>query len=240
MTLRKWAEKEVEIACKRESPDWDGKSFDYGCSCYQSALKAYKSLLEDEHSGASFGFTRNILERLMRNQPLTPITDADFDNAESISSEERLKDAGLKSEKQCPRMSSLFRQETLDGKVRYTDNDRVVCFFNNEEYGSHFGLVSRIIEEMFPITMPYIPTLQPYKIFCEDFLAYPENGDFDTVAILRGIRPYGDRFEINRYFTEKDHKFVEITKDEYYALKQKAEERVKKEQEQQTKKENEQ
>lgn len=35
MTMSEWAKKEVEIACKKENPEWDGESFDYGCSCYQ-------------------------------------------------------------------------------------------------------------------------------------------------------------------------------------------------------------
>ena len=60
MTTEEWAEREIEIACKKENPNWDGKSFDYGCACYQSALKAYKSLCEDEHSGGSFNITKNI------------------------------------------------------------------------------------------------------------------------------------------------------------------------------------
>ena len=54
MTTNEWAEREVEIACKKENPNWDGKSFNYGCSCYQSALKAYESLCEDGQSGTSF------------------------------------------------------------------------------------------------------------------------------------------------------------------------------------------
>ena len=29
MTTRECAEREVEIACKKENPNWDGKSFDY-------------------------------------------------------------------------------------------------------------------------------------------------------------------------------------------------------------------
>ena len=73
MTTEEWAEKEIEIACKKENPNWDGKSFDYGCACYQSALKAYKSLCEDDHSGFSFGLTKNILIRLMNGLPLKPI-----------------------------------------------------------------------------------------------------------------------------------------------------------------------
>ena len=71
-----WAEQECRIACRKENQDYDFDSdnFDYGCSCYKSALKAYKSLCEDGHSGCSFNITKNILLKLMEGQPLTPIT----------------------------------------------------------------------------------------------------------------------------------------------------------------------
>ena len=81
MDLKEWAKKEVEMACKRENPNWDGKSFDYGCSCYQSALKAFNSLVSDGHSGCSWGITKQILIRLMNSQPLSPITEQDFEGA---------------------------------------------------------------------------------------------------------------------------------------------------------------
>ena len=55
--MKDWAKREIELACKKENPEWDGKSFDYGCACYQSALKAYECLMEDVHSGMSYGFT---------------------------------------------------------------------------------------------------------------------------------------------------------------------------------------
>ena len=80
--MSEWAEREIEIACKKENPNWDGKSFDYGCSCYQSALKAYKRLCEDEHSEFSFNLTKNVLIRLINGLPLMPITDDDFTNVE--------------------------------------------------------------------------------------------------------------------------------------------------------------
>lgn len=88
--MTKWAEREIAAACKRENPNWDGKSFDYGCSCYQSALKAYKSLMDDGHSGYSFSITKNILKKLLDEIPLSPITDEDFfsDKYESLESEE--------------------------------------------------------------------------------------------------------------------------------------------------------
>ena len=54
------------------------------------------------------------------------ITDEDFftDNSHKLESSEYLMKRGLKSSIQCPRMSSLFREETLDGKVIYHDIDR--------------------------------------------------------------------------------------------------------------------
>ena len=56
-----WAENEVELACEREKSGDDGDGFsEYGCACYRSALKAFNSLMEDEHSGMSIiGITRN-------------------------------------------------------------------------------------------------------------------------------------------------------------------------------------
>ena len=113
MKMSEWAKREVDIACKKENPNWDGKSFDYGCACYQSALKAYNSLCEDEHSGMSFNITKNILIRLMEDNPLTPITDDDFfiDGNMPYESPESLKEEGLKSSLQCPRKSSLLEKK---------------------------------------------------------------------------------------------------------------------------------
>lgn len=35
-----WAKREVEIACKKENPNRKEGEFDYGCACYESAIKA--------------------------------------------------------------------------------------------------------------------------------------------------------------------------------------------------------
>ena len=47
MGMKEWAEREVQIACKRENPDRKEGEWDYGCACYDSALKAFNSLMED-------------------------------------------------------------------------------------------------------------------------------------------------------------------------------------------------
>ena len=226
MSMYEWAEQECRIACKKENPDFnfDSEDFDYGCSCYKSALKAYKSLCEDEHSRTSFNFTMRILERLVSGNPLTPIKDEDFFivSPESlIDSDEYLAKRGLKSNIQCPRMSSLFRKETLDGKVSYNDIDRAYCINIERPSSTYFSAETKVVDEFFPITMPYIPENGKYKVYCQTFLTDRKNGDYDTRAILYFITPDGKRVDVNRYQTEKDGKMTNITKEEYEALLEK-------------------
>ena len=225
MGMYDWAEQECRLACKKENPnfDFDSDDFDYGCSCYKSALKAYKSLMRDGHSGTSFSFTRNILERLMRHEPLTPITDDDFyiNGDDPLSIDDDLISRGLKSDIQCPRMSSLFRKETIDGKVVYSDFDRAYCVNIERPSDTFYSSADNIVDELFPIKMPYFPEKEKYKVYVQTFLTDRKNGDFDTRGIIYLITPDGKRIDINRYYTEKNGEMVEISKDEYDELLEK-------------------
>lgn len=208
-----WAKKEVELACKRENPniklDENGMptEFDYGCSCYGSALKAYKSLLEDNHSGMSIMITKDILNRLIEGKCLTPIEDTE-DVWNDISRESG------KTKYQCKRMSSLFKDVLDDGTVKYHDVDRTTLEDQNGMTW-HSGNASRLIDEMFPITMPYFPSNKPYRVYSEEFLVDPKNGDYDTWALLYIETPEGEKIELNQYWCEKDGKDYQITKEEY-------------------------
>ncbi len=212
MSMQTWAEKEIEIACKREreasgvkNDDWD-----YGCSCYDSALKAFKSLMSDGHSGFSIGLTKHILNRLIDGKPLTPIEDTP-DIWNDIS--EYLPEEGRRSY-QCKRMSSLFKYVYDDGRIEYKDVNFFYCIDTINGFTYHSSLVQRVMDEMFPISMPYMPT-EPIKVYCSDLLTDRKNGDFDTVAILHAIKPDGDRIDINRFFKENGNDWVEITIEEY-------------------------
>lgn len=46
MSMSDWAKKEVELAKIIEAKDLKEGEFDYGGACYDSALKAFKSLAE--------------------------------------------------------------------------------------------------------------------------------------------------------------------------------------------------
>lgn len=164
MRMDEWAKKEVELFCKGQD--------DYGKLCAESALKAYISLCDDNHSGFSWGMTRAILVRLMDDLPLKPIEDSDFLDQDGMiqESEESLRGRGLKSDLQCKRMPSLFRQETLDGKVTYHCTDRVLCYDEEDKKRIPYicGLGSNLIDRMFPVTMPYYPTVEKYVVMFRD------------------------------------------------------------------------
>lgn len=223
MSMTDWAENEVRIACERErsaSKTPEGE-WDYGCACYESALKAYKCLMEDGHSGMSFSITRKILNRLMRGQPLTPIEDTEdvWNEAPSLKEDSSIN-------YQCKRMSSLFKKVHPNGKVTYSDNDRYYAVYaENSDVTWHNGLVRDIIDEMFPIAMPYIPE-NPIKVVCEEFLVDPKNGDYDTIGVLYAVKD-GEKTAINRFFAEHDGKMVEIQESEYMFRKMRANERHK-------------
>ena len=71
MSLLDWAKNEIEIACKKERGSAPNNEWDYGCACYESALKAFECLCEHGHSGMSIGITKNILNRLIDGKCLT-------------------------------------------------------------------------------------------------------------------------------------------------------------------------
>lgn len=223
MRLTDWAENECRIACKKENPNFnfdDDEDFDYGGSCYRSAFKAYKSLMNDGHSGFSFSLTRNILNRLMNSLPLTPIVDEDFFTVERGTEEwlgesnKYLSEHGLKSSLQCPRMTSLFREETLDGQVTYHDVNRSY-FVDIDNPSITYTSNDRFIDELFPIKMPYMPQEGKYKIYAQEFLTDKKNGDFDTKGILYVITPDAKRIDLNIFKAEINRKWQEITKEEY-------------------------
>lgn len=211
MSMSEWAEREVKIACARERNGAENGEWGYGCACYESALKAFKSLMEDDHSGHSIGITKYILNRLIDGKPLTPIEDAPevWNDVTGYSPKDGY------ATYQCKRMSSLFKYIYDDGTVKYSDVNRVCCVDIDHDTVSFFSsLASRLMDDMFPITMPYCPDGR-IRVYREDFLTYPKNGDFDTVGILYAIKPDGERIDIYRYFKESIDDWEEITREEY-------------------------
>lgn len=238
--LSTWAENEVRLACQHENPNWNGKSFDYGCSCYGAALKVYETMCRQGHSGYSWSVTANIVERLMQNLPLTPITIEDFGYIPGVTPELKDEKTGAtlalgriptppswsdergNAHYQCPRMSSLFLTVHPDKTYELSDYDRFVSVNIECLNDTYSGGVGRGIgEEMFPISFPYYPGKGHYLIYTRTFLTDPANGDFDTVEICYIKTPDGKEIPVNRYFHEIDHKMIEITAEDYLDVSKK-------------------
>ena len=215
-SMELWGEEEVRLACVNERLNSDGPEgeWDYGCACYESALKAFKSLLGDGHSGFSIGMTKFILMRLIDGRPLTPIVES-----MDTWNETHHEDDGS-HHYQCKRMSSLFKDVRGDGSFKYNDIDASYCVDINSKSTYHNGFVQReIFDKMFPITLPYMPPTEPAKIFCEDLLTDRKNGDFDTIGVFYILKPEDggkvNQIDISRFFKEYGRGWAEITAEEY-------------------------
>lgn len=209
MSMGDWARREVELACKKEAPDRKGGEWDYGCACYESALKAYLSLCEDDHSGMSFGLTRNILIRLLYECPLTPIEDS-----EDVWNLVSVRENGT-NVYQCKRLYSLFKYVAIDGTVEYSADN--YCCIDKDSGLSYMGghAYEVLMQYIEPIKMPYYPPEKKYVIYTRECLTDRKNGDWDTMAYLYIKCPDGSMIDINRYFGETENGWQEIDKDEY-------------------------
>ncbi len=212
-TTSSWAEREVKLAIVRERKDADEKGdAEYGVACYKSALKAFYSLMEDGHSGFSIQITKNLLNRLINGQCLTPIEDTP-----DIWEEVNIGKNG-KTSYQCRRMSSLFKDVDAEGNVSYSDVDRVQAIdISNPDVAYHNGFTTALVNKIFPIEMPYFPDNRKFKVYREEFLTDEKNGDYDSMALFYILTPDGKKVELNRYFKDDPNgdSFIRITKEEY-------------------------
>lgn len=123
-------------------------------------------------------------------------------------------------------MSSLFKDVYPDGTVKYHDNDRYYCIkWDDPNLCWHNGFIGKIYSEMFPLTMPYMPSNKADVIVCDELLTDRKNGDFDTLAVLSIQRSNGEKVEVNRYFKEGEKSFIEISPEEYEERKKMHEKR---------------
>lgn len=217
MTMIEWAENEIRLACAREKEMCENEPevksgvetsmADYGCGCYQSALNAYKSLMNDEHSGMSFSITAGILKRLLDGFPLTPIKDEPEIWGMSYSD-------GTRETYQCTRMFSLFK--TVDkktGRITYSDVERSVCV---DERGItyHNGFVDRKLDELYPITLPYMPRGR-YYVYVSECDTEGKPGCFDTMSIQRVKKPDGTVDVLGWHYKETPDGWLRISDAEY-------------------------
>ena len=220
-----WAEREVKIAIAHERKSGEGIGFEYAKGCYESALKAFRSLCEDEHSGMSFSITADILRRLIKRQPLTPIEDSDEEWTEAWISDDGIKHYQHK------RLSSLFKDVDPEGKASYNDNGAYICIDEETNIPYHGGGAWEVFRNYYKISFPYSPPLEPYKIITREYLTDRKNGDFDTKEYVFIVTPDGKQIPVYRFFKEFNNEWKEIKFEEFLERMKLHNERERKEQE---------
>lgn len=222
----RWAKHEVEVVMQRiaeRSPDTR-----YDQSCYDAALAAFETLCKQGHTGYSFTKTFAILDRMCRRMPLCPIEDRDFPQHGTRINDGRRGSIGngIKlglTSYQCPRMTSFFKDVWDDGVITYHDNNRMDCC-NTENINDiyYWGFAAKIIDEMYPIKLPYYPDPNHhFRVYVTQFTV----DNMDVCAIDRIVEPSGVIVDVDRYFKYTDIPdedccdFVEITKEEYEEFK---------------------
>lgn len=144
--------------------------------------------------------------------PLTPVKEEDFEGAESVYPRDERDDQQVI---QCPRMCSLFQYKSSDGTLSYTDVDRQYCFDTELPDDTFSSAWDHIVDELFPITLPYYPSGKKYRVGVRSFLCDAKNGDYDHTAVEYVITPDNERIEIGKYYREEDKEMVEITKEQF-------------------------
>lgn len=217
MSLNEWGLNEIRLAIKHEKDEAEkaGKPEDamYGVECYKSAYKAFRSLVLDRHSGLSIRITQKILNRLIDCKPLTVIED--IPEAWKLCEDIHYESKGINEVYQCVRYGSLFKHVYKDGTVKYEDIDRVVIkkandaednitWVDNNKRTYSCGLVQSILDDLFPITMPYIPPDYPYVCYVNEYLTDRKNGYVDTLSFQKVISPDGEQTVIGKYYKVED------------------------------------
>lgn len=102
-------------------------------------------------------------------------------------------------------MLSLFKYVYKNGEIKYKDKNRVVCIDLLTNTSHHYGLAEKIVNEMFPIEMPYRPDYgDEYIVYTELFSTTGEPGVLNTVGIFYIITPDKKRVDVNRYYAEDE------------------------------------
>ena len=202
--MKDWAKKEIEIAKAREIKNAnDSAEAAYGCMCYESAYKAFEALLGDGHSGFSISITKQILNRLIDGRPLTPIEDTD-----DVWRGEPVDRRDGSTSYQCVRMSGLFKHVHPDGSVTYHDVNRVTAIEIGDGSAWNSGICNMLIDELYPITMPYAPSDKKIRVYMEtvtedeDGNRFETPGLYNTVYVHHAVLQNDERIELHRKFQE--------------------------------------
>lgn len=197
MSDKQYWEYEIELALNRKTKKGDWAD-NYCDEVLKDAGEVMKLIDSQGHSGMYYSLLVNYLERLLNEIPLSPLTD---NNSEWSKWEYT---NGKKDNRQNLRRPSVFQY--ADGSIK--DNDRVITYFAEDTIPCRTGSDGRIIDKLFPISLPYMPERKPYKLYAHRELIEDINGNsYKGVEVYDYIiTPSGEKVEVPEDL--KEHSFI--------------------------------
>ena len=191
---------------------------DYDVSYTKPILEILKRIVELSDKGCDMNKSIHIVKSLYDYRPIFPISDSDF----TVPDEEK---PGL-----------VFGTYSYYGitkcinpitkEITYRDINRVRAIDDrkNDEFLLRNKLISDIIDDLYPIELPYLPSSNPrFIVHIDKYIINTFYNRFDLLNVKYGVDKLTDtKFEINRYFTKlgtiKRDEIKEITKEEFDKL----------------------
>lgn len=192
-----------------------------------TALEAYKIIGgRADIPGYDVAYVMRLMEDLYNGFPLSPIEDIPeiwhevWKTEDSTENKDTARSMAVTY--QCSRYSPLFKTVHNDGRIEFDDVSRCEGHDDEAPEGCTFtsGRIRKLVNQYYPITMPYTPPRKPYIVECRQF-KYDENdnkNDWDTQAFFFIKDPYTlEETNLNifeRLNTATDD-WESISKDEY-------------------------
>lgn len=147
MTLKKWALNELK---RIETTCLDEVSLSVQKMITKNVMDILTVFEKQDHSGISANYTINLVNRLLRWMPLTPLTGEE---------DEWYDPYGPDNTQQNKRCTTVFRRN-FDNSTAYNIHGRV--FSNN---GGKTWWTSR--DSLVPVTFPYVVPTEPERVYLE-------------------------------------------------------------------------
>ncbi len=185
---------------------------------FDKALGIYEKLLDNDIKGdVDLSEILSILITMYNGRPFTPIEDTD-DIWGKLDLSVYRKRAGVKSIFRCSRMPLLLKCVYEDDKIIYEDHSRIQCYdissgIPEKTYGLR-PVIRKLIDDLIPITLPYIPQRTPIKVYVE------ESTHRWLLAVQNVILPGGESIDISKFyrFNINEYEWMEIDEETYLNL----------------------
>lgn len=173
-------------------PQMPDSTQSYISGCYSAAAATYIGLLEDTYNqNIDIDNVILMMTFLANGLPLTPI---DLDSAYWVDvTDSTVWPRNGTRAYQASRYKHLYKYELIDGRVKFSDFGGHTCIDDqNPSYYFSPGTIQPIMDELYPIEFPYMPSIKKREVHCIHAGS--------AIHILYIIEPDGAKTKVNKCY----------------------------------------